>query len=649
MCFESDQAKKESSDASCTLRWSGITKSVKIVEDNSGLMKNSIAGKTPGESKGSTTKVILNNISGFAPPGEILALMGPSGSGKTSLLDSISGRSAFQEGTLTVNGVVVEKAMMKKFKRKVAYIKQADSFFTHLTVRDQLTYTALLRLPSTQTKAEKHAEVNRIINLLRLNKCAESPIRLLSGGEKKRVNIGTELLTDPQVILLDEPTSGLDSTSAVALLRMLHDLAKNNGKTIITSIHQPSSAVFRAFDKLIMLAEGNVVYFGTPMNSLTYLQEKNIACPSGYNAADHWMDLLVVDNSINEDNENDKFEEGKEVDEEAVYMPGQSKTRQYLIDSWDEKTQAEEVLKDMKEDLTTTAANTFLNKSGKKFNNTWMTQFLVLNHRAMKNARSAVFTRLNLIKSGLVGLIMGLIFFQLPYTERTVTDRDGFFFFTMTYWVFDSQFDALLSFPSEALIINKERSSGSYHLSAYFLAKSFSEVPTRMALPTIYMIIAYYLAGINNNFWTFLGTLVCALLAVMSGESIGLLVGATVPNFEEALVVLVILSVLLMLVGGFFVRSTPMFMSWFKYFSPFKYAFDASRQLIFSKPVPCDGSGVLKLCEGDVSFVTPLQLKESLRVDGSFGFNIGMLVVLFLLPRYFAYLAIRRKKPEERT
>jgi len=648
MCVETNQETIESKGASCTLRWSGITKSVKIVEDNSGLMKTSIAGKSK-ESTGSTTKVILNNISGYAAPGEVLALMGPSGSGKTSLLDALSGRSIYQEGTMTVNGIVVEKTMMKKFKRKVAYIKQVDCFFDHLTVRDQLTYTALLRLPSTQTKAEKHSEVNRIIGLLRLNKCADTPIRLLSGGEKKRVNIGTELLTDPQVILLDEPTSGLDSTSAVALLRLLHDLAKGSGKTIITSIHQPSSAVFRAFDKLIMLAEGHVVYFGTPLHGLTYLEEKSLACPSGYNAADHWMDLLVVDSTNNEDDEVAKLEEKKEVDEESAYEPGQSRTRQYLIDSWDEKTQKEEIMSLMKEDLKNARGNNFLKNSGKKFNTSWMTQFFVLNHRAMRNSRSAVFTRLNLIKSGIVGLIMGLTYFQLPYTESTVPDRDGYFFFTMTYWVFESMFAALMSYPSEALIISKERSSGSYHLSAYFLAKSCSEVPTRMILPTIYMVISYYMAGINNNFWIFLGTLVCALLSVMSGESIGLLVGATVPNFEEAMVVLVIAAVLLMLLGGFFVQSAPQFMRWIKFLSPFKYAFDAARQIVFSQPIPCDGSGALMLCEGDVEMVSPAELKESLNVQGSFGFNIGMLLVLFLLPRYLAYLSIRRKKAGERT
>merc|ERR1719261_723206 len=107
---------------------------------------------------------------------------------------------------------------MKSLKRKIAYIKQKDIFFEHLTVKDQLTYTAFLRLGDNYTKEEKIEEVDKVIKLLRLERCADTPIQLVSGGERKRTNIGTELLINPSIIMLDEPTSGLDSTSAVALM-----------------------------------------------------------------------------------------------------------------------------------------------------------------------------------------------------------------------------------------------------------------------------------------------------------------------------------------------------------------------------------------------------------------------------------------------
>jgi ABC-type Fe3+/spermidine/putrescine transport system ATPase subunit len=194
------------------LRWSRLVKTVQVKENNAGLLRGSIAAPSPQalqelSKTGPVTKTILDEVSGCAEPGQVLCMMGPSGSGKTSLLNCLSGRTSYELGVITVNGKpLTSNAMRKRLMAQIAYVKQADVFFTHLTVRDQLGYTAFLRLPQAWSKARKLEEVERIISLLRLNKVADSKISLLSGGEKKRVNIGTELLTDPSCLLLDEPT-----------------------------------------------------------------------------------------------------------------------------------------------------------------------------------------------------------------------------------------------------------------------------------------------------------------------------------------------------------------------------------------------------------------------------------------------------------
>jgi ABC-type multidrug transport system fused ATPase/permease subunit len=137
------------SSVACHLRWTRIAKTVELHEATVGLLRGSIGHKNPqndstiaSTSGGPTMKVILNQVSGEARPGEILALMGPSGSGKTSLLDALSGRSAYESGTLTINGIVAKGSSIKQLKRKIAYIKQADIFFGHLTVRDQVRFDA---------------------------------------------------------------------------------------------------------------------------------------------------------------------------------------------------------------------------------------------------------------------------------------------------------------------------------------------------------------------------------------------------------------------------------------------------------------------------------------------------------------------------
>ena len=175
----------------CHLKWTNITKTVEVKDQSSGLIRSSIGGDkiTNNKQEASTTspkvdtKIILNQISGQAKPGEILALMGPSGSGKTSLLDVLASRSAYNAGTIFVNDASMtdNPDKMKALKRKIAYIKQKDIFFEHLSVKDQLVYTAFLRLGDDYTKEEKMNEVEKIIQLLRLEKCADTPIMLVSG------------------------------------------------------------------------------------------------------------------------------------------------------------------------------------------------------------------------------------------------------------------------------------------------------------------------------------------------------------------------------------------------------------------------------------------------------------------------------------
>lgn len=679
----SSTSSSSSPSNSLHLRWSRLTKIVPFSDDSKGLMRGSTSMSSRDlkssalqretstmAASAPSTKTILNAVSGSASPGEVLALMGPSGSGKTSLLNSLSDRTTYQSGIVSINGSELTPQAKKRLLTKIAYVKQADIFFSHLSVRDQLTYTALLRLPQDWPTEDKLAEVDRILQMLRLTDVAESPIRLLSGGEKKRTNIGTELLTDPSVLLLDEPTSGLDSTSAVALLQLLQVLARQHHKTVITSIHQPSSKVFFSFDKLMMLAQGNVVYFGTPKLSLCYLLENNIACPDGYNAADHWMDLAVTSNNASSSGnstnpvsslKNTMITDLSSSDVENTFKP----SSQLLIETWDNESIAKQVDEDAQEhqaqlqqqqqqnvqDMNGVVGdNKKKEKRISKYNTSWALQYRILFHRALKNSRSAIITPINMVKSAAMGIMVGLLYFQMPYTESSVYDRNSFFFFAMTYWVFDAMFNSLLSFPLEREVILKERSSGAYHLSAYFMAKTTSELPMRMALPAIYMTISFWMAGISPLFSHFLLTTLISLLSVIAGESIGLLVGASIYDMEKAMTAMTVTAVGLMLLGGFFIENVPSWLAWGKYLSPFKYSFDASRQLVFDRPVPCDGSGALEeLCSfGDKEFATSADVLKFLGVQDSVLFNSLCLLALGLVPRYIAYLALRAKKENDR-
>jgi len=628
--MESNHCEKEVAREGYHLKWSRVMKSVSIIEPTSSRLR------LRSRKKSSVTKAILNEVSGEAIPGEVLALMGPSGSGKTSLLDIISCRSSMNSGSYTLDCIPVAGRIMKRLKRKIAYVKQNDIFFDHLTVGEQITYTAQLRL-----QKDIGMKVKQLVKMLLLDACVDTPIYLISGGEKKRLNIGTELLTDPFVLVLDEPTSGLDSTCAVSLINILHKFARK-GKTIITSIHQPSSGIFRSFDKICFLGEGNCIYFGTPLSSLEYMEGLGNPCPPGYNSADHWMDVLVNDLNLVKQLDND------EEKKDDVLQVSKIVRKSHLVRAWALIVSSEEI-ENGEANIQDAGDINLDEKFGKRYSTSWTTQLFVLLHRSMKNSRSAIFTPLNLIKSAVIGLMMGLIWFQLPYTESTVNDRVSYYFFTMTFWVFDAMFLAFMQFPIERSIILKERESGCYKLSAYFIAKTVSEAPTRLCLPFIYMCISYWVAGINPSITVFVCSTLCTLLSVLAGESCGLFVGANFMDFDKGMVVMVIVSLTLMVVGGFFVQNIPSFIAWLAYLSPFKYSFDASQQIVFDKPVPCDGSGVLVQChEGSEGSVSPEDVIKFLGVNGTILFNVSMLTVVFLVPRYFAYVSLTRRKNEER-
>jgi len=144
----------------------------------------------------------------------------------------------------------------------------------------------------------------------------------------------------------------------------------------------------------------------------------------------------------------------------------------------------------------------------------------------------------------------------------------------------------------------------------------------------------------------------------MTGEALGLWVGASIYDMEKAMTVMTVVALALALLGGFFVDNVPAWLDWGVFVSPFKYSFDASRLLIFDRDMPCDGSGALKhLCEGFSSsvaagegglIVPSSEVIEFLEIQGSVGFNVGMLLVMGLVPRYFAYLALKSKKERDR-
>ncbi|KAK5584609.1 hypothetical protein RB653_006223 [Dictyostelium firmibasis] len=242
-------------------------------------------------------KQILDNVNGVCPPGQLTALMGLSGSGKTSLLDILSGRKNVGnlDGKVLINGAPVGK----NFKRISGYVTQDDIQIGTLTCREHLMFAALLKLPENMSLETKQQRVASVLEELGLTRVADNPIgtsekRGISGGERRRLSIATELIVDPSILFIDEPTSGLDSHSASELITKLKQLANNSTKgqrTIIFSIHQPSAELFEQFDNLILLHQGNPYFSGKREDSVNYFIRQKIAGMTEFEKQNYRMHL----------------------------------------------------------------------------------------------------------------------------------------------------------------------------------------------------------------------------------------------------------------------------------------------------------------------------------------------------------------------
>jgi len=274
-------------------------------------------------------KNLLSDISLSVYPGEFVGLMGPSGCGKTTFMTALNGSQSFSSGFVYYNGLDLV-GNLSRFSPQIGYVPQDDIMHPELTVREVLFYTARLKLSGEVSSEDLHRKITEVCSDLGLKEKLDTLIgtpeqKTLSGGQKKRVNLAMELLTDPKILFLDEPTSGLSSADTVTVMKLLRKMADERGIAIVITIHQPSTPVYQLMDKVIYLKDGLLCYYGKSFpDSISYFvpdKDPEIAGPDavmetldrappqemqvGYRRTQAYQDLVVErDNRLSRANAN---------------------------------------------------------------------------------------------------------------------------------------------------------------------------------------------------------------------------------------------------------------------------------------------------------------------------------------------------------
>ncbi len=393
----------------------------------------------------------------------------------------------------------------------------------------------------------KQVRVAQILDELRLTHVADSRIgnahvRGVSGGERRRVSIGMELVTSPQILFLDEPTSGLDSSSANSLMLLLKQLAHDGNRIVVLSVHQPSKKSFLNMDQIILLAKGKVIFSGPTTSAASYFASHSFPCPLDTTIADHILDVASAPENI----------DGLHTAWNAALPSRASQSRGHL-DSFD------------------------LLKDPSMWKRSFVLELQVLFLRTGRNlVRNKSLLVLHVVISMILALISGIIFTGLQLNLAGFQNRMGAMYFILTFFGFGSLSSMELFIAERALFV-KESGARYYSALSYFLAKSMLDLATLRLLPAfLFAVIFYYIMGLNAPVDRFLLFTTTLMLYNVAAGSLSIFLSIVSKNVGIANLLATVVLLVMILFGGFLlnVQTMPAYVAWLQWFSIFKYAFE---------------------------------------------------------------------------
>ncbi|WWC88700.1 uncharacterized protein L201_003613 [Kwoniella dendrophila CBS 6074] len=552
-------------------------------------------------------KSILNGSNGSIPSGGFACILGPSGAGKSTLVDILAGKR--KEGIVT-GSVGFTQIEGREGRVRVGYVDQADILSPTSTVLETLIFAAQLRLPESIPSSLKIERAHTVLSQLHLDHIANTRIgstehRGISGGEARRVSIGIELVSSPDILVLDEPTSGLDSVSASRLIKLLKSLSEENDTTIIASIHQPSSALYQSFNQVILLSKGKQLYFGKGGSEpLKYFEEKKgcSKCPNGYNIADYLLEIASYENGNspqsgsfangNFDRDSSGETSSTNVEEEAAvnyheiainhsHLGRESPLNEKSITYPPSPPQTGVLLSSQPNGSTSnipTAQQKWWKWPTSHCATTFLTQVEILSGREWKNLkRDKTLLIAHTLISCLIGVFAGGLYYKVGITIAGFQNRIGSLFFLGSLIAFSS-LSALYNLVEVRGLFLRERAGDFYSPQAWLLTRViFDIIPLRL-IPTILVsIIVYFMVGLSHDAARFFKFLLIIVEFAMGMTLFNFLLACLFRNGGVAILLSSLCNLFLMTYAGFFVNISqiPPILRWLRYFSTLGYTLEA--------------------------------------------------------------------------
>jgi ABC transport system ATP-binding/permease protein len=511
-----------------------------------------------------TGDVALDGISFAVTRGEMVCVMGASGSGKSTLLKTICGQGQPTNGAITLNGQSLYNNL-ESLRGYVAYIPQDDAFDEHLTILENLDYAAAIRSPHLSAKDRVRRIDSKLIELglseRRDSVVGSSVKKFLSGGERKRLNIGLDMISSADVYLFDEPTSGLSSKDSEHVIEIIRSLSHN--KIVLVTIHTPTSKIFQMFNKAVLLDKGGrLVFFGTPQETLQYFataeHEQQFGtelggCPScGTTRPEFIFDVLET--PLRDLSGDIIYEENSK----GQLVPA----RRYSPDYWRDKYESFRLIQEMRQISVKQEPPTILPlPSEKKEPTRWRDEGVRVSTILRRAFVSKLRNRTNLWTTIFEApLLAALIGFVLRYAENSEYNFASAFhiptylFLALVVAMFLGLTNSCDDIIRDRPILERERNLN-IHLPYYVLSKFFTLSLFGVIQSVLFLLIGDAILEIRGMFWPYLWFMSTTAVAGVAG---GLLISSLVSDAKTAANIVPLVLIPQIILGGALIKYDEM-------------------------------------------------------------------------------------------
>eukprot|EP00466_Bigelowiella_natans_P018974 jgi/Bigna1/90187/estExt_fgenesh1_pg.C_640082 len=576
-----DDTAKENEEGSVTLKWYDISLTLKSKKSMEDMRPYACAYAWQWYDR---------NHNAYCKSGRFLGIMGPSGAGKTTLLNALAGRVPASKN-VALSGEIERKGDQNS---PFAFVPQDDVFYSQMTVWETLMFTAELRLPKKMSFEEKKQRAEDVMTKLGLAKAKDTivgnrKIRGISGGEKKRLSIACELISNPKIIFADEPTSGLDSFQAESVMESLKRLSQE-GHTVIAVIHQPSGNIFSMLDDLYLLSEGMVIYSGAAKDA-----EKSIARYAGLksrsstiSSPEYLLSIASIDYSSKDkemysrgliealsDAHLQRTKAGKEAALQRIQKersPSRDIEMLAKIQGYREpKTRQLRAFKELqKAKLEATRPKAPFHR-----------QFALLFKRAYREvARNKAVIAIKAAQQITTALVYGGIF-SFSNSSTSIQDRFGLISLVAIGALNLNLAGTVRSFLKEKEVVDAERTKNTYSvfpfsvLSLLFIPIA-AEAPLNAVLSALFGVLIYPLVGFQPSWRKFSNFVGITTAHSFASSALGLYLGAVAKSTDTALALMPPLIILQAVFNGVNIaeENTPRVLRWIPKVSLVRWCFE---------------------------------------------------------------------------